>query len=246
MPMTRETSPRDANPAVAPADPFAWDPDPVVLVSRRHRALYIPSGVLRGEPTPAQVKAWTDPAALSTARDERHVSLLAGVNFLGAFTSSWLYRLHDGRAAPQGPPPVDSCVLLWPSTNGSDLVTSPRSGNVDRETGRLRPDKVREVVERVLAYHRQHMSGGDENLWAADDGFDAAEFVMMPLSQIFAQASPEAAGAHTTIVQSIRHLRRTREVAAVLGALHDYAVRARNGAAIMAECRAWWTAKKLG
>src|SRR5690606_36345647 len=147
---------------------------------------------------------------------------------------------------PQGAPPVDMRVLLFPDTNGRDVLTRPSSGNVDRESNRLRPDRIRETIGRVLDYHRKNMSDGDDNLWAADDGYDAPEFVLMPLSQLFAQASPEAAGEHTTIVQSIRVLRRTREIAAIIGALHDYAIRSRSGAAIVGDCRLWWSRKKLG
>lgn len=244
MPPAEKTQHRD--PDQTPADPFAWDPDPLVLVSRRNRALYFPGALLRGEATPEQVKAWTNPEALSTSRDEKHLALFAGVNFLGAFTSSWLYRQHDGRSAPQGAPPLDMRVLLFPDTNGRDVLMRPSTGIVDRDTNRLRPDKIRETIGRVLDYHRKHLSHGDDNLWAADDGFEAPELVLMSLSQVFSQAGPAAADAHTTAVQSIRFLRRTRESAAIIGALHDYAIRSRSGAAIVAECRQWWARKKLG
>lgn len=244
MPLVEKTT--TPPPMPPPTADDAWDPDPIVLVSRRDRSLYFPGALLRGDPSSEQIKVWTNPQGRVGERDERFLKLTAGVNFLGTLTSSWLYRTFDGRTAPQGPPAVDKCILLYPDTNGRDALTSPRGGHIDRETGRLIPARVKATIGRVLDYHRKHMSAGDDDLWTTPDGFDAPELVLMPLSQIFAQASPEAAGAHTTTVQSIRFLRRTPAVAATLGALHDYAVRSRAGAAIVGECRQWWTRKKLG
>lgn len=247
MPLEQQTPPRDADgPAPAPAPTpalFAWEADPVVVVSRRPRALYYPADLLRGDATPAQVKAWTDPKGGEYER--KFLALQAGVNFIGVLTSSWLYKNFDGRSAPQAAPPPDKCILLYPDTNGRDVLTSPRTGTTDRETGRLIPAKIRAIFERILRFHKAHLSTGDDNLWDAPDGFDAPELMLMPLSEIFAQRGAEAAGAHVTVVQSIKFLRASAGVE-TLGALHDYAIRHRSGNAIAGECKAWLTRKKLG
>lgn len=233
----------------AMVDPFAWEPDPVVLVSRRPRSIVFPADLLRGEPTAEQVKRWnTPPTDIGQAahRTDAMMAILPGVNFLGTFTSSWLLRTHDGRMAPQGPPPPDKCAVFYPSSpNGRDLIDGQRSGNRDRETGRLRPDKVRAIVDRVLKYCREHRAPTDLDLWSTMDGFDAPELQALRLSELFRQNSQEAAHAHASVTAAIPHLRRTQEHAAVLGALHDYALRDRAGSAILAACRRWWTAKKL-
>jgi hypothetical protein len=241
MPQAEKNPPPSVD--VHAADPFAWDPDPLVLVSRRGRALYFPGALLRAPATDAQVKTWTATEARTGERDEKHVALLAGVNFLGALTSTWALRAVVGHNVPTGAPAPDKCALLWPYTSGHDRVTGVASGNVDRETGRLRPDRVQAAILRVLEYHRAHAD--TEGLWSPQDAFDAPELAIMRLSELFRQASPEASAAHSATIAAIKFARRTPDVTATLGGLHDYAVRA-HASAIFGECRQWWARKKLG
>jgi hypothetical protein len=246
MPLeSQKTPPADA----PPPDPFAWEPDPMVVVSRRNRSIMFPTALLRGPMSVDDIKRYLEPPRDVNAvgnRDEKMLSLHAGVNFIGCRTSTWLLRSADGRGAPVGPPPDDKCALLWPYTNGHNIVSDSRSGNVDRETGRLRPDRVREAVLRVVEFSRAHRHPTDDDLWTAADGFDAPELQLLRISDIFRQRGQEAAHAHASVLAAIPYLRRTPDVIAVLGALHDYAVRDRAGAGIVAACRTWWAKKKLG
>lgn len=245
MPLVPEKSPTPDN---ALSDPFEWDRDPLVLVSRRNRVLMFPGALLSREPTPDEVKRWNNygPEMRTGDRDEKMLALQAGVNFLGAYTSSWAYRsVADVRGAPQGAPQPHLMTLLWPYTNGREAVVGPLSGNIDRETQRVRPDRVRAVLQRVVDYCRAHRAPTDVDLWTTPDGYDAPELQLIPLSEVFSQKG-DGAQAHVTAFNSIRHLRATKDTTATLGGLHDYAVRIRSGQAIMTECRRWWAAKKLG
>lgn len=247
MPLVEKSNP----PNNALSDPFEWDRDPVVLVSRRNRVLVFPGALLSRDPTADEVKRWTTPIdeahpeARTEPLDLKMLSLQAGVNFLGAYTSSWAYRTTDGRAAPQGAPQPHLMTLLWPYTNGRESVVGPLSGNIDRDVQRVRPDRVRAVLRRVIDYCQAHRAPTDVDLWTTPDGYDAPELQLMPLSEVFSQKG-EGAQAHVTAFNSIRHLRATRDTIATLGGLHDYAVRSRSGQAIMTECRRWWASKKLG
>ena len=69
---------------------------------------------------------------------------------------------------------------------------------------------------------------------------------LLKLSEVFRQNTAAGRDAHVSVVNAIPHLRRTPEVLAPLGALHDYAVRDRAGAGIMMACRQWAQRKKVG
>src|SRR5574338_1579436 len=111
--------PTDSTPT---ADPFAWDPDPMVLVSRRNRVVVVPTDILRGEMSPEQVKRWSTPISeigQVGSRQERQVAFVAGVNFLGAHTSVWALRgTAESRRAPHGPRLVIQLEAVSPHKKG--------------------------------------------------------------------------------------------------------------------------------
>lgn len=245
MPLEREKPP----PTDLHADPFAWDRDPMVVVSRRHRVIMYPAALLTREMTADEVAAHFAPPTTPNdvhQRDEKMLALYAGVNFLGAHTSVWHYQKHAERNMPQGAPPESALKLVWPFTTGHAVVSDVRSGNVDRDTNRLRPDRVRAVLERIVAFSKAHRHPQDADLWSASDGFDAPELQVLRLSELFDRRTQAANHAAATASISIKHHRRTPESATLIGALHDYAIRDRQGSALLAECRRWWNDKKLG
>lgn len=229
-----------------PPDPFAWQPDPVVVVSRRNRVLAYPADLVKGDPTPEQVKRWTNPEARAEHRNDKMLALIAGVNFIGCRTSSWAYLHTQQGQQPQGPPQDSQQVLVWPQMSQHADISNPRSGNVDRETGRLRPDKVQAIVMRILDYIQARVQ---PDLWTTPDGYDAPELMMMPLSQVLQQKGDAGQQAHEVAHKAIsgQYLRRMPiEVMTPLGALHDYAMRIRGGAGIVTVCRQWAQRKKVG
>ncbi len=114
-----------------PPDPFAWQPDPVVVVSRRNRVLAYPADLIKGDPTPEQVRRWTNPEARAEHRNDKMLALIAGVNFIGCRTSSWAYLHTQQGQQPQGPPQDSQQVLVWPQMSQHADISNPRSGNVD-------------------------------------------------------------------------------------------------------------------
>lgn len=241
MPLTRAA---DDTPEAPRADLFAWDPDPVVVVSRRPRVLYFPPDLLSREPTEADVALWTSDRWSST--QNKMLAIGAGVTFLGCYTSSWAYLSTTMGHAPKGPPPPDKCILVQPYTFASSVLTSRTSGNVDPETGRLIPARVNAALRRVIDYHQQHEN---PHLFRATDGYDAPELMLLPLSEVFSQRTERGQQAHTTVLTTIPHLRAVRhDVMTPLGALHDYALKhkTRAGEPIVAACRAWAARKKIG
>lgn len=252
MPLSRNADPVDPDTTEPPFDPWAWDPDPVVVVSRRPRVLYFPPDLLLREPTEADVKRWTsangsgggDIAWSSTLN--KQLALGAGVTFLGAYTSSWAYHTTAPGHAPKGPPPPDKMLLVQPYTFASATMSAPGSGNVDPETRRLLPHRVHAALRRVLDYHEKHAS---PHLFRALDGHDAPEVMVLPLSEVFSQRTERGQQAHTTVLVTIPHLRANRhEVMTPLGALHDYAIKfkTRAGDPIVTACRQWAARKKIG
>lgn len=239
MPLPRADETETAKP-----DLFAWDPDPVVVVSRRPRVLYFPTDLLLREPTEADVAKWTAdtwPATLN-----KPIAVGAGVTFLGTYTSSWAYLSATPGNAPKGPPHPEKMRLVQPYTLASSVMSQRGSGNVDPETGRLIPSRVNAALRRVMDFQEKHVS---PHLFTAPDGFDAPEIMLLPLSEVFTQRTERGQQAHTTVLTTIQHLRAVRhEVMTPLGALHDYAMKfkTRAGEPIVNACRAWAARKKIG
>lgn len=231
------------------ADPFAWDPDPIVLVSRRPRVLYFPGALALREPTAADIAAWTadrgsERPATPDTRQDQQLAISAGVTFLGAYTSSWAYHTTTPGHAPSGPPRPDQMLLVMPFHEAHAVIDNLRNGYKDRETARLRPEKVRAFFLRVLGYAAKHSV---PHLFTTPDGFDAPELQLLRLSEIFKQNTDNGQQAHAAIINAIPHLRAQRfETITPLGALHDYAIRSKHGRAIMEACRSWAARKKIG
>lgn len=222
-------------------DPFAWSPDPLVVVSRRPRIVYFPEVLLTRGATDAERKAWAAEGATSQTRGEVQLALNAGVTFLGEFTSAWAYLGTTPGHAPAGAPEEAKRLIVMPYTNGASLLNHP--GNKDRERQRLRPDRVREAMARILAYMQ---TTPDARLFEAADGYDAPELQVLNLSAIFRQRDEASQQAHATILSAVPHTRNyVRETRIHIGALHDYAIRDRAARPILDACRTWAAKKKV-
>lgn len=232
-------------------DPFAWDPDPVVLVSKRPRRLYFPRLLIDRDPTTDEIKAWTTPPDplpngatrpgphLPSVRQDQWIVAQTGVTFLGTFSTSWADLLTVPGHAP-ALPNMQRAILAQPVTQAQAAIIG-NPANKDHATGRMRPDKVRTIFERVFRYLREHRHPSTPDLWTSVDGYDAPEMMLLPLSELFTQSTAAGQHAHAMVFKSIPHLRRVvHETVAPLGVLHDYAIRSRSGgaSAILGQCRA--------
>lgn len=231
---------RDTDDDTAHADPFAWDPDPTVLVARKSYRLYFPR--------PLVERALTEAEAASMKPDQ-WVAVQAGVTFLGTLSTSWAdLTTIPGHASTV--PDMRRAVLAQPATQAQQTITSPAARNKDAATGRLRPDKVRAIFDRVFSYLKDHRHPTATDLWTSVDGFDAPELVILPLSELFKQNTDRGQQAHAAVFTAIPHLRRVpHETVTPLGVLHDYAIRAsRSGGAtaILGACRAKAAKWKVG
>lgn len=218
-----QTAPSDT-PAAPPS--FAWDRDPVVVVSRRPRNVAFPGGLVHRDPTPAEIKAWRDPTSRGAA--EHRLTLGAGVNFLGALTSSWALRGVPGPGqAPRSAPPEQDLMVITPDTTASALLRGP--GFIDRDSRRVVPALVHAALVRVLDWlraeekHLESTSGIQPLLFTADDGFDpmGPEVAVMPLSEVFSQRTDRGRYAFAATLASLKWAKHGSH----LGALHDYACR---------------------
>jgi hypothetical protein len=247
--MESPTLPRmAANPDTARAAPTSttpyvpkWDADPVVLCSRRARIIPFPTVLLLREPTAADLQAINAPPELGRVRDESQMTVLAGVNFLGAFTTAWdplMFRAASAQAAPRSAPNTDHCILVAPYCRNGDL--SKRPGFFDRDTGRVRTEAVHAAWLRVLAWLRTREAAqverdGQANvpLFVAEQGYDAPEFVQCRLSEVLTQRSESGQHAFQHAQGAVLH----SKDGAHLGALHDYAVRTPTGWTLATACR---------
>lgn len=228
--------------STAPYTP-RWDPDPVVLCSRRSRIIPFPTLVLLREPTDADRKALEAPPELGKLRDEGQMAVAAGVNFLGTLTTAWdpaMYRAPSSQAAPKSPPNLDRCLLVAPSSRNVQLDKRP--GFVDHETKLVKPEAVHAAWTRVLNWLRaeeQRQIDGPEGranvpLFVAEQGFDAPEFVVCRLSEVLSQRTTTGGHAYQHAQGAIAHAKHGGQ----LGALHDYAVRTQTGWTLAVACRA--------
>jgi hypothetical protein len=250
MPLVPEkTSPKADDPATDDRGPFWWDPDPLVLVSRRPRILYFPKVLASRDPTPRDYEAWRSQESTTLRRQEEQLAVGAGVTFLGTYTTSWADLETRPGHATRTPDPA-KMLLVEPFSRARDAIAS--QANKDPATGRLIPAKVNAIYRRILAHLRKEAEdgrAGTVNPWEPMDGFDAPELMLVRLSEMFTQRTDAGQQAHATTFATIRHLRRNpHEAVTPLGALHDYAIRHVSGGAraIVDECRRWATAKKVG
>jgi hypothetical protein len=227
-------------------DPFAWDPDPQVLVARRGRILYFPSVLAQRALKDAEVAALRKRQADAALMVDPQFAVRPGVNFLGTWCTSWAdLRTTPGHAS-KGPNPSAPLGLLEPYCKARHLIDVP--ANKDPATGRLLPTKAREAFHRILDHHRtEHKDGvaGALDPWTARNGFDGPDLAVLRLSEIFSQRTEAGQQAHAAILSAIPHLRRTTLDMEHIGALHDYAVRHPGGRAILEACRIWAQRKKL-
>lgn len=244
-PPTLRVMAANPDPARAPAQPYArkWTQDPMVLCSRRARIIPFPTVLLLREPSESDRAAIAAPLELGRSRDESHMTVVAGVNFLGAFTTAWdpvMVRAGSAQQAPKSPPPADHCIIVAPYSRNVNLDKRP--GFIDRETGLLRPEAVHEGWLRVVAWLRAQEQAqidgptGQANvpLFTTEPGFDAPEFVLCPLSEVLSQRTDAGRHAYAHAQAALPHAKD----GAHLGALHDYAVRVNTGWTLVAGARA--------
>lgn len=237
---------KSSAPAPAPAQvPYApkWDPDPLVLCSRRSRVIPFPTALLLRAPTAAELAAIDAPPEAGKVRDESYLTVLAGVNFLGTWTTAWdpgLHRAASSQAAPRGAPANDRCILVAPYSRNA--VLERRAGFVDRETGILMPEAVHAAWLRVLEWlrgrERAQVEGpaGQANvpLFLPEPGFDAPEFVLCRVSEVLSQRTQDGSHGYAHVHAAVEY---TKD-GAHLGALHDYAARTTTGWSLALACRA--------
>ena len=242
--------PSSHTPAVdpSPVAPAGWDRDPLVAVSRRTRNIAFPSALLMRAPTDADADAWETPqgehfAAQYNAisrRNDRVLTLEAGVTFLGCYTTAWTLRAASAPSmVPKDPPSLDSCILVSPGSSARDIVLGTRSPFMDHGAKRIDARLVRLAWERVLAYlraseDRAHARDPSaQRLFTTDDGFDHPEVVVCKLSDLLGLLTPEARAVHPYMTEAIPWAKNPEH----LGALHDYAVRLHGGWVVATECR---------
>lgn len=207
-----------------------WDSNPLVLISKRNRNFYFPGSLLLKEPTQEDLAAWTSRESRSIDRDEKVVSILAGVTFLGCWTSCWeLLGVPDPSSAPRAEkgksaaPPHDKCVLVFPDSNAGDAFERPQF----RETysRALIGSEVHKAWKRVFKYLKDRDSEavkrGELGLWTPVGGYDCPEVQILPLQDVLEARTEEGQKAIRYVLDAVKFHRNS----AHLGALHDYAVR---------------------
>lgn len=229
-PDDKPTAPAEAR------DPFAWDDNPTVLVSKRSRRFMVPKVLFE--------HAASDAEAVGDRRQEQWVTVHAGVTFLGTLSTSWRDLGAAGPGQVSATPDMSRAVLAQPISQGQQIIRDTWA-NKDPATGRLLPPAVRTVFDRVFGYLRQHHA----DLWRTDDAYDAPEMLMLPLAEVFLQRTAEGQQANAMVTAAIPVLRRSlHETITPLGVLHDYAIRHRGGGAqaIVAACKAKAARWKIG
>lgn len=232
-----------ANPDTRAAAPYApkWDADPMVLCSRHGRMLSFPTLLLLREPTEADKALLAAPLELGKIRDESMMTVLAGVNFLGALTTAWdplMFRAASHQAAPKAAPPTDRCILVAPYSRNVNLAD--RVGFKDRETGVVKPEAVHAAWMRVVTWLQaqeaaQVARDGQANvpMFATEQGYDAPELVLCKLSEVLKQQTEAGEHGYRHALGAIPHARDGSH----LGALHDYAVRSPASWTLAQACR---------
>jgi hypothetical protein len=237
-------TPTADDPTTPPADPFAWDPDPTVLVSRRSRRFYVPRVLFERDATEAERATWKSRDSLASQRGDSHVVAQAGLTFLGTLMTSWRDWTAHSSAQVSQVPDMSRAVLLQPISQAQETIRGDMR-HKDRATGRLIPSHVRAIFERVFGYVQEVHA----DLWRPMDHDDAPEMLILPLSEVFSQRTDRGQQANAIITAAIPVLRRVQhETVTPVCALHDYAIRARGGgaAAILAACKAKGAKWKIG
>lgn len=218
---------------------FAWEADPVVLVSARTRNVAFPQQTILRDFSEEQVRKM----AVLPGRDliEKTLTIFGGVTFLGNLTTTWsLMTVTSPSHAPTDAPPPDVCRVVAPmSSLSSDAFK--HAVFVDKaDPGKPIPALVAAGWRRVLTYLRtQEMVLSEQDvppsclLFTRQDGAIAPELLVCRLSEVLSQNTAEGRAGYSYINRNIRHMKN----AAHLGALHDYAVRNYSAWSIVEDCR---------
>lgn len=220
---------------ITPRDPWQWQANPFVLVSRRERVVQFPRVLLDREATTAEMDKWTSRDCTARERNEATMTISMGVTFLAAWTSAWALRGIAGvSAAPKGAPAEGQCML----------VTPPRAQTLvgrdfkDRESGRENPVVQHAAWRRVVAYlqarGRLLAEAGDYDMFTAEAGHDGPDVHAMPLLDVLQRRTPAGMLAEADILAAIPYCRESLQ----LGALHDHAARYQSAWNIVTTCRA--------
>mgnify|MGYP003654407926 CR=1 FL=1 len=215
-------------------DPWEWQSNPTVLVSKRLRRVQFPRALLAGEASAEQMAKWLAPECLSTDRNEVTLNILAGVTFLSTWTSAWALRSIGGASqAPKGAPAESAMVLVAPSSTSQEV-----KGFKDRETGLPHPANQHAAWLRAIAYLRARgkllAEAGDFDMWTADDGAEGPEVQTLPLLDLLQRKTEAGRVAEAATLAAIPWCKDSGH----LGALHDYAIRHSASAGIAIACRA--------
>ena len=216
-------------------DPWEWQSNPTVLVSKRGRRVQFPRALLSSEATAEQMAKWLAPESTSIERNEATLTILAGVTFLAAWTSSFALRSISGAGqAPQGP--LATALMILVSPPSAQVVDA--KGFKDRETGRPHPGNQHAAWLRVIAYLRARgkllAEAGDFDMWTTDDGAEGPELQTLPLQDLLLRKTEAGRVAEAATLAAIPWCRAGDH----LGALHDYAIRHSASSAIATSCRA--------
>lgn len=240
---TKTAAPDDADAPLPPAPSFAWTRDPLVLVSRRIRDIAFPGALLVRDPTPADLARWRDPNSRTSNVAEHKVRVLAGVTFLGAYTSAWALRAVPGPGqAPRSAPAPDSLLIVQPDSRTAAGILSGGQF-MDRDSRRVDPAKVHAAWLRVFRWMetedaRTDLPAGDDGLrlrlFSPADGHDAPEMAIMRLSEVLTMTTEAGRHAFPATMNACRW----HKDGPNLGALHDYAVRTPASWPLVTEIRA--------
>lgn len=241
--MAPKTAAQDDAHDAPPAPSFAWTRDPVVLVSRRIRDLAFPGALLVRDPTPADLARWRDVNSRTSNVAEHKVRVLAGVTFLGAYTTAWSLRAVPGPGqAPRSAPAPDTLAVVQPDSRTAAGILMGAQFQ-DRETRRVDPAKVHAAWLRVFRWMETEdartdlPAGGDGlrvRLFTPADGHDAPEMAIMRLSEVLRVTTEAGRHAYPVVVNACRWHKDGNH----LGALHDYAVREPAAWPLVTEVRA--------
>lgn len=217
-----------------------WDPNPVVVISKRPCSFRFPNSVLLRAPTEDELTRWSskDEDNRASSRDEKTVHLHAGVTFLGTYSTSWaLKNINSHKESPAGAPHFDRCVLLTPRTD-STTTTSHHSFR-DPASRKILGTKVHEAWMRVMAYLKEQdrrllEAGIGGGVWNSPGGLDTPDVFLIRLGEAFKLGTELGQAAHGAITAAIPWVKDP----ATLGAFHDYACRNANTYAAFADkCR---------
>lgn len=229
-----------------------WDPNPLVVVSKRNRSLYFPKILLQRDITSEDEATWAKELEAAESgktgktplniRQEAPLYLAAGVNLIGCYSSVFSFkkleqnqRPVDGKGRPV-PPPADKLVLLYPQTPAWRIFEGP--GFVSSATQQIDASKVHAAFVRVFKYLKKRdeesaAAEGYVGLFQTPPGFSSAEILQMPLADVFSQKGQDGQAAYGYALSGVKIAKNLGQ----LGALHDYAFRHASGWNIVEACR---------